>query len=188
MTRSTTLTEIEIALPYHGLFATQILASGDDEFEISRPSISEFPPQKKIESPKTNSLPDSLRDNWNSLGTSCLSDDMYKKISALARKPNHWRGAGSKKLSSQSLSNFLLFWRTIRDKASEPFLTLAPSGNIYAEWHASWRRHLDLEFTPNGKVYFGLFNGGHTVEGKDKLCEVINSMLSRRQNPFRWKK
>ena len=136
---------------------------------------------------KTSATPESLRVNWNSLAISRLSTRLSKRLHQLAEKPDGWRGPGSKRLSPTSLRNFLGFWALISENAVEPFITLAPNGNLYAEWHASWKRHLDLEFAGNDEVFYGLFHGGYESEGKDLTTEVANMMQSRRINPFNWK-
>ena len=74
----------------------------------------------------------------------------------------------------------------ISGEAAEPFLSLTPDGHLYAEWHASWRRHLDVEFTADGQVYFGLFNNGNILEGKLKLDDFHPMITGGGQNPFCW--
>ena len=70
-----------------GSLRHKYIASGDDEFEILDQASRSFLPQKKIESKQTNLVPKlSLRDNWNSLGTSRLSNDMYKKDRGVGKK------------------------------------------------------------------------------------------------------
>jgi hypothetical protein len=189
MTNSTTYhTDIKVLTHYHGLFATSLLARGDDMFEETRPDSIELTNRTQIPEVEsiTTFMPDSLRDNLLGLRTSNLQEQIHSRLWFLANKPDRWRGAGSKRLNSESLRNFLRCWRKIAADAAEPFVTLAPNGNVYAEWHASWRRHLDMEFSSDGKVYFGLCHNGDTVEGKDDLEEVLNAMLARRKNPFRW--
>jgi hypothetical protein len=137
--------------------------------------------------PVSTTLPTSLRVNWNSLAISGLSAGLIERLFRLAEKPDGWRGPGSKRLSPASLRNFLGFWASISENAVEPFITLAPNGNLYAEWHASWKRHLDIEFAGNDEVFYGLFHGAHPSEGKDFTAEVVNMMQSRRINPFNWK-
>jgi hypothetical protein len=134
----------------------------------------------------SNALPESIRKNWQRLGTSGLSLGLFRRLKALAQKPDGWRGAGSRALSASSLRQFLDFWRAVRNQPTEPFLTVAPNGHLYAEWHASWKRHLDLEFTGGDTIFFGLFHGHRTYEGCDSPQELASFLLGRKTNPLNW--
>jgi hypothetical protein len=179
--RRSSLLHCKSIIVEHDMVLLRTFAMDSNNIEVSRRQSA------KYRNNRTNSIPDSYRDNLYGMRTSKLSESIKRRLLTLANEPDRWRGPGSKRLNSESLRNFLEAWRRIFGKAVEPFLTLAPAGNIYAEWHASWRRHLDLEFAPDGKVYFGLFHSQDTVEGKSDLEDVISSMLARRTNPFRWK-
>jgi hypothetical protein len=121
------------------------------------------------------------------LASSTLTPKTFQKLQTIASKPDGWRGSGSIKLNSISLRSFLKLWKEIDQEAEEPFVTLAPNGHLYAEWHASWRRHLDVEFATDGSVFFGLFHNRDAIEGKTSLEHLIAIMRGRRQNPFQWK-
>ena len=100
--------------------------------------------QSLLETHDTEAQPKAIQDNWHSLAKSGLTDATFSKIEKIATLQNGWRGPGSSKLSPGSLRHFLQLWRMISGDAAEPFLSLTPDGNLYAEWHASWRRHLDV--------------------------------------------
>jgi len=136
----------------------------------------------------TGSLVGGILDDWLALQNSGLSEHARNRIERLVRKPDGWKGPGSSKLRSESLRHFLKFWGSIKSKAQEPFIALAPNGNLYAEWHTSWKRHLDVEFNDDGLVYFGLFKGREIIEGKTKLNNFISSMGGRSDKPFQWKR
>ena len=144
------------------------------------------PQSQTRESQLSTSMPRSVSDNWYSLLTSGLSDGAQTRLRRLAQLDDGWHGRGSKALQSASLKNFLLFWRIISENAIEPFLTLTPNGHLYTEWHRNWRRHLDLEFTEDHTVYFGLLDRHYVNEGLDRRSEVARIFLSRTSNPFRW--
>jgi hypothetical protein len=131
-------------------------------------------------------LPPSLRNNWQGLATSGISEAQYARIKKLAHLPDGWRGENSRPLSSKSLHNFLEFWRSVRSDSREPFLTLTPNGHLYAEWHASWKRHLDAEFSDMKGVYFGLFQGSNVLDGRDNAIDLATMLLARRVNPLKW--
>lgn len=202
---STNVTNVHLTPEHQGLFATIILSddsgnrAGQNE-SFPRPvgcepigttiSLRDEQPAVSVltESGLVDTLPDSVRDNWNSFNISKLSVGLEQRLRRLASKSDGWRGPGSKKLSSAALRQFLRFWRTIADGSTEPFITLAPNGNLYAEWHVSWKRHLDVEFTGRDKVFFGLIHNNEIIEGTTRTSELINAMYARTKNPFRWKR
>lgn len=136
----------------------------------------------------TDAQPKAIQDNWHSLATSDLTDATFSKIEKISALPNEWRGPGSSKLSPSSLRRFLQLWKLISGDAAEPFLSLTPNGNLYAEWHASWRRHLDVEFTADGQIYFGFFHNSNVLEGKLKFDDFHAMITGCSQNPFRWRR
>ncbi len=142
--------------------------------------------QKTKNSRSSDAVPESIRDNWQRLATSGLSEGLYSRLQKLANKLDGWRGKGSRRLSAGSLHHFLIFWSLVKENAVEPFVTLAPNGHLYAEWHASWKRHLDVEFTDTGDVFYGLFHGNVIHEGREKVSELVIMLQSRHTNPFKW--
>lgn len=136
--------------------------------------------------PSTEALPPALEDNWIALALSGLSERAYERIQILARKPEGWRGSSSKPLRSDSLGDFLTFWNIVRPYAKEPEFALTPRGHIQAEWHKSWKRHLELEFVGNGRVFYGLFDKNSVHEGVGGLEELCGILQSRGSKPLRW--
>lgn len=132
------------------------------------------------------SLPVSIRENWQSFATSGISVQLFTRILDLSTLQDGWRGANSKGLTAGSLRSFLQFWRLVRNDAKEPFTTVAPNGNLYCEWHSSWKRHLDIEFVSGGSVYFGLFHNDQVVEGREKLKSLAAMLRARDKYPLNW--
>ncbi len=180
----TDITKFRLNSRFGGIIASEALL-GFDHLISEETQTPELP--SSIIDEDTSALPASLSANWNSLAISGLSSELRKRLFQLAEKPDGWRGPGSKCLSPASLRNFLRTWASIAENAVEPFVTLAPNGNLYAEWHASWKRHLDFEFAGNDEVFYGLFHGDYPSEGKDFTVEAVNMMQSRSKNPFLWK-
>lgn len=137
--------------------------------------------------PSSNTMPDAVSANWARYTTAGISLDTYLKLVTLGQKPDGWRGNGSKKLSDGSISTFLEFWGSVRDFASDAFLTLAPSGNLFAEWHKSWKSHLDIEFVEGGVAFFGLFSGSSIVEGKVDVGELAGLLRAHKRKPLSWR-
>lgn len=133
----------------------------------------------------SNALPASVSVNWGKI--SGLSLPLYRRLVLLAQKADGWRGQGSKRLKSSSIAAFLSFCRATNTDMVEPFLTLSPAGNLFAEWHSSWKRHLDIEFEGDESAYFGLFSGATTViEGKTGTRELAQILLQHPKKPLRW--
>jgi len=194
---ATTITTIHSIEARPGVFATDLapryfytpdppqlpmnvgLSRGTTDANISLPSQP---------SPLTNVVPDSFRANAGLLIRSGLSRETIARIFRLSDKPDGWREPGSKRLDASSLRAFLTFWTTIARQAREPFLSLAPNGNLIAHWHASWRRHLDLEFDRSNVIYFGLFDNRDVLQGKAVLANLVQTLTARRNNPFMWKR
>lgn len=133
-----------------------------------------------------DAMPFSLLANWSRIALANLSQEVFDRLVYLARRPVGWRGPGSRALSSGSVREFLEFWMTVRDKAREPALALTAAGGLHAEWFKSSRRHLDLQFSGDGRIFFGLFDRGRLLEGVDdakNLKELLNAHLSR---PLKW--
>lgn len=137
-------------------------------------------------SPALEALPDAVRDNWNRLAVSELTEQSYATITKLAHKGTGWRGAGSLPLSAGSLRAFLDFWQQIKEHAKEPELTMTPRGNLVAEWHKNWRRHLDIEFRAGGFALYGLFDGQSLHEGRDTISGLARFLMYRERKPLRW--
>lgn len=139
------------------------------------------------ESVTSNTMPDAVSANWALYAKAGISIQTYAKLVNLGRKVDGWRGTASKKLSDGSIKTFLDFWKSIHDLAVDPFLTLAPSGNLFAEWHQSWNSHLDIEFADGGIVFFGLFTGKNSVlEGKVSADELANLLRGQKRKPLSW--
>lgn len=127
-------------------------------------------PEDAFPEPET---PESIRQNWIGLAKSKLSQKTYGRILRLAIDAQN---QGISPLKSGSLRTFLTFWEVVRDIAPEPDLTIARNGNIVAEWHKNWQRHLDIEFKEDGMVLYGLFIGKIVNEGRD-VARVLAERL-----------
>ena len=112
-----------------------------------------------------NAVPDAVANNWVLLAKSKPSRKIYGRILHLAQEAEP---SGRAALRPGSLRTFLEFWDEVRSFAPEPELTLARNGNLVAEWHKRWNRHLDAEFKEDGMVLYGLFTGRIVSEGRDK--------------------
>jgi hypothetical protein len=201
---TTNQTNFDASTSNVGVVATSVLATRplnetDDqtaqEYEVFRRPIlpqifsteaARYEPSQASSSSTSNTLPAAIRDNWLSLARSGLQPATMNKLIRLARKQDGWKGAGSVGLKTGALRSFLSFWRAISDEAREPFLTVTPAGNLYAEWHASWRRHLDIEFVGNGEVFFGLFHTDEILEGRSRTKPLEELLKSRRGTPLLW--
>jgi hypothetical protein len=61
--------------------------------------------------------------------------------------------------------------------APEPEVTIARNGNLVAEWHRRWNRHLDVEFKEDGMVLYGLFIGTIVNEGRDTADSLARRLI-----------
>jgi hypothetical protein len=142
--------------------------------------------QTRVYSEPAEALPSAFVANWTRLGRSKISTRLYVRLSTMARLPIGWGGAASLPLSSGSLRNFLDFWKLVREHAVEPDAALAPSGRLQVEWYRSERRHADLEFGEDARVFFGLFDGPYVQEGVDSAANLAKLLLTRSGAPLRW--
>lgn len=134
----------------------------------------------------SESLPAAIRDNWNGLFVSKLSEAAYERLRIIASQEEGWRGAHSLSLRSSSLRNFLQFWENVQFTAAEPEFALAPNGYIQAEWHRNWKKHLEIEFCENEMCYYGLCDGNSIHEGRATVSELVSLILLRRSKPLLW--
>jgi hypothetical protein len=149
------------------------------------PALSD--PRRRYPDPErpTDSLPPPIRDNWSRIGRASFSRPLYARLLRIAGRSNGWRGTSSIALTSNSLRNFLEFWRRVRSVAVEPELALAPDGCLHVEWFKSRQRHLDAKFADQ-KVIFGLFNGRNILEGAEDRDSVVAILTSHRSKPLTW--
>jgi hypothetical protein len=73
----------------------------------------------------------------------------------------------------EALRTFLNFWIQIGSDASAPEIALTARGTLQAEWFKSSRRHLDLEFVNDQKIFFGWFDDGNVNEGVYSLGALV---------------
>jgi len=118
-------------------------------------------------------VPQALLENWNRLYRAQLPDRVYARVRQLARYEDGWRGFGSKALTAEALRTFLNFWIQIGSHASAPELALTAGGTLQAEWFKSSRRHLDLEFVNDRRIFFGWFDDGNVNEGVYSLGALV---------------
>ena len=123
-----------------------------------------------------SAVPDAVEKNWVLLAKSKLSRKTYGRMLRLAQEA---ASPGQAALRPGSLHTFLSFWDKVRVFAPEPEVTLARNGNLVAEWHERWNRHLDVEFKEDGMVLYGLFIGRIVNEGRDAAdalaCRLIEN-------------
>jgi hypothetical protein len=139
---------------------------------------------KEHEEPTANTMPKAIVSNWTRLFFANLSSGLYSRIMQIARRPDGWRGEGSKGLTAEALRAWLDFWAKVNDSASEPSLALTARGTLHAEWFRNSRRHLDLEFVSRARIFFGLFNGHATCEGVDTLEGLVPWLGDHRAHPL----
>lgn len=135
---------------------------------------------------RTEAIPQTIVKNWQSLAKSCLNEQTYLYILRLARKESGWRGLGSLPLDDRSLGNFLRFWDGVREQVVEPEFVLVPNGNIQVEWYKNDSHFVELEFRPDNKILFGLFDGDTVFEGTASAKDVIALLSSRDLEPLKW--
>src|SRR5262245_5716735 len=121
----------------------------------------------------TATVPQAVLGNWNRLYRAQLPDRVYARVRQLARYEDGWRGFGSKALTVEALRTFLNFWIQIGSHASAPEIALTARGTLQAEWFKSSRRHLDLEFVNDQKIFFGWFDDGNVNEGVYSLGALV---------------
>ncbi|MEQ9329150.1 MAG: hypothetical protein RJQ21_17850 [Rhodospirillales bacterium] len=135
---------------------------------------------------ESDTLAQSIEENWQRLASSNIDIDLFKRILMFSSMSDGWRGEGSKALSPKSLKTFLEFWRDVNCKAKKPNIALSPRGNVYAEWHKSWKKHLDIEFMGDGSALFGLLDGASIVEGRETVNNIVSLVLNRKEKPLLW--
>jgi hypothetical protein len=133
---------------------------------------------------KTETIPPALLANWTRLNSSNFSSLFYTRLLKFAG--DRFSSAVKKApLRAQSLSNFLDFWQLIKPDAREPEFALSKDGSIHAEWFKSNRQHLHLKFLDD-KIFFGLFDNGHILEGSENSRVVAKVLSEHPSKPFRW--
>jgi hypothetical protein len=130
-------------------------------------------------------VPQAVLENWSRLYRAGLPEPVYTRIRHLARYDDGWRGLGSKGLSTQSLRTFLNFWIQIKTDASPPEVALTARGTLQAEWFQNSRRHLDLEFVNDRKIFFGLFHDRNVNEGVYSLGALVQWLKNQSAKPMR---
>ena len=166
--------DIEV-LPLGGTGSRQILFG---EQSTSRPATKE----KNITS---LTVPQAVLGNWSRLYRAQLPDRVYTRIRQLARYEDGWRGDGSKAITADALKSFLNFWIQIGPDASAPEIALTARGTLQAEWFQSSRRHVDLEFVNDKKIFFGLFHDENINEGVYSLGALVEWLKSQSAGPLR---
>jgi hypothetical protein len=134
----------------------------------------------------TESIPESIIQNWQLLATSGLSEESYLSLLRLARKSPGWRGDGSRSLDYKSLENFLQFWKSVREKSVEPEFGLVPNGNLRVEWYKDNRHFVELEFRADDDCIFGIFDGKSVFEGRASVKNIIEVLATRDFGPLKW--
>jgi len=135
---------------------------------------------------RTEALPAAIHANWYAILVADVSVEIYNQVVRIARLEAGWAGPYSQALNSQSLRHFLRFWENVSEIAVDPELVMTTRGHLHAEWHKNRKRHLDIEFCDDGKVFYGLFDGTSIHEGIDRVGEVVAFLRGRRNNPLDW--
>ena len=150
--------------------------------------LNEVPQRAPVYRVPTNSnvVPDTIRENWQALANSCLSDRSYLHLLKLAKKEHGWRGLGTRSLDGRSLGQFLSFWTNARSHAIEPEFALLPNGNLQAEWYRDDHHFTELEFRSDGLVFFAFFDGSSEIEGLARLTEIQPLIEARDYRYLRW--
>lgn len=135
----------------------------------------------------TDLVPESLRNNWGLLNDANLPAELGSRLQVLALLPEGWGQGDGHALTSLSVTSFLRFWRGAAVlQPATPFLTLTFSGHLQAEWHASWRRHFQIEFISPERTHVALLEGANEWLGTVEVPEVL-AMAGRRRNPLKWR-
>jgi hypothetical protein len=137
-----------------------------------------------VQASPTSSMPDAISANWGNILRARLSENFKARLTRIAGR----REPGLPPLASRSLAEFLEFWLLVRPVAVEPEVSVAPDGNLMAEWFRSTRYHLDLRFVP-GRVIFGLISGANVSEGSESLTNlpnVANYLKIHSSQPLKW--
>ncbi len=125
-----------------------------------------------------SAVPDAVENNWVLLAKSKLSRKTYGRILGLAQEA---ASPGRAALRPGSLRTFLSFWDAVSVLAPEPEVTLARNGNLVAEWHKRWNRHLDVELKEDGMVLYGLFTGKIVNEGRDTADALAYRLIENQR-------
>lgn len=191
--QSTSMSAIEVPLHAWGLFSSEYPSLGQStreekpQTEAGRFTI-DVPVRRRLRRGLglTSVVPNALRGNWVGFQKAKLSVGMRARITQLAFLSDGWRGGGSRSLSADSLKTFLRLWQLIEGAAREPFVTLAPNGNLFLEWHTSWKKHLDIQCLPDDLAIFGLLNGKNEISGRADVQAIVGTIAAVDQRPFRW--
>lgn len=132
-------------------------------------------------------LPEAIKRNWSRFAHSGLDEQAFAKLQRMASREAGWRGPGSLSLRASALKSFLSFWGHVRESASMPQFALLPTGHLQALWTSSRGQRMDLEFTGDSRVYFGLLSGRRRVEGVESLTSLAKILLAHPEKPLRWK-
>lgn len=145
-------------------------------------------PQAKGAEQTTDVVPQSLLQNWQLWSETAMSDSLRSRLLVLAGTRDGWSDGAGESLSALSVCAFLRFWRDAKKaKAVDPFLTLTFAGHLQAEWHASWKRHLQIEFVSTEKAKVALLDGEAEWIARDGVYEVLSSICQRRSTPLKWR-
>ena len=124
-----------------------------------------------------SAVPDAMANNWVSLAKSKTSGKMGKIYGRILRLAQEAESPGRVALRTGSFRTFLSFWKTVGVLAPEPEVTIARNGNLIAEWHKRWNRHLDVEFKEDGMVLYGLFIGSIVSEGRESAASLARRLI-----------
>jgi len=133
----------------------------------------------------TSAVPETIMGNWQLLAQAGLTTKTYAYIFKLASKNDGWRGHGSRPMNAQSLAAFLQLWNQIAEFAQEPEFVLMPNGNLQIEWYRDDNHFVELEFQPNNKIIFGMFDGETVIEGVAHVKEIVPLLQQRNFNPLK---
>jgi hypothetical protein len=133
----------------------------------------------------TSAVPETIIRNWQLLAQAGLTTKTYSYIFKLASKNVGWRGHGSCPMNAQSLAAFLQLWNQIVEFAQEPEFVLMPNGNLQIEWYKDNYHFVELEFQPDNKIIFGIFDGETVIEGVAAVEEIVPLLQQRNFKPVK---
>jgi hypothetical protein len=151
------------------------------------PAQEALPPRPRRGEPlPAETLPEAISANWSRLAHVPLDQEAFDKLCRMAARQPGWRGAGSRPLRASALKHFIDFWSEVSPSAATPQFALLPTGHLQALWTNDKRQRMDLEFTEDSRVYFGILNGRRRLEGVELISSLTKILLAHPGNPLRW--
>lgn len=135
---------------------------------------------------KSDALPPAIAANWTEFQRADLGPEATVRIFHFAKESAGWHGVDSSPLSADSLAAFLAFWAVVREHAGVPELALSRRGQIQAEWHENWQRHLEVKFSEGKQVLFHLVDRKDELTGSDNVNGLARILAAKDWRPLKW--